>query len=52
MKQELEDVPATQREAERRKGPIPPSAIFLAIGLVAVLILFFGPAIIEFGTPQ
>jgi hypothetical protein len=47
MKQELSDVPKTKEEARRQKGPIPLTAIFLAIGLAVVFILFFLPAFIN-----
>jgi len=39
-----QDVPKTTKETKRQKGPIPPVAIFLAIGLVVAFIAFFGPA--------
>jgi|GEM_PF-4142682 len=42
----MEDVPRTAAEYRRQKGPVPPAAIFLALGLALAVGLFFGlPAI-------
>ena len=46
-KQELKDPPKTPQEYRRQKGPIPATAIFLALGLFAVLFLVWGLPIIE-----
>jgi hypothetical protein len=45
-KQQLEDVPRTKNEERRQKGPMPLTAVFLCLGLAAVCVLFFGPALI------
>lgn len=45
--QELKDIPKTPQEARRQKGPVPLMAIFLALGLFAVLFLFFGLPLID-----
>ena len=41
----MPDIPHTWREYNRQKGPIPLTAIFLALGLIAVFILFFLPVL-------
>jgi hypothetical protein len=45
--QALKDVPENANEYRHQKGPIPLNAIFLALGLFAVLFFFFGLPIIE-----
>lgn len=47
MQQELKDIPRTQQEVRRQKGPIPLNAILLVVGLGAVLLLFFGLPVLE-----
>ncbi|HEY8190863.1 MAG TPA: hypothetical protein VIG74_00460 [Alphaproteobacteria bacterium] len=42
--QRLSDPPRTKKEARRQKGPVPVTAIFLALAFIVVLALFFGPA--------
>ena len=39
--QALKDIPKTPQEAKRQKGPIPLNAIFLVLGLFAVLVLYW-----------
>lgn len=39
----MTDIPHTQKQYERQKGPIPPAAIFLAIGLILALAAFYFP---------
>ncbi len=46
MEQKMKDIPKTRKEAERQKGPIPLTALFLTIGLLGVFLLFFGPAFV------
>ncbi len=45
--QALKNVPKTEEAVRRQKGPIPLNAIFLCLGLLAVLFLFFGLPLIE-----
>ncbi len=47
MGQALKDVPKTQGEYNRQKGPVPPMAVLLVIGLFLVFAFFFGPALVE-----
>lgn len=46
MKQALSDIPRSQKEVNRRKGPVPLAAILLAAGLMAVLIAYYFPALL------
>ena len=48
--QSLKDIPQTPQEYRRQKGPIPPVAIFLVLGLLAVFLLFFGAPILDIFT--
>jgi hypothetical protein len=42
--QQMNDIPRTPQEVRRQKnGPIPMNAVFLALGLGAVLLLYYGP---------
>ncbi len=41
MKQELSDTPDTKAEKKAQKGAIPKRAIFIALGIVAVFLLYF-----------
>ncbi|MCE7886634.1 MAG: hypothetical protein DYH13_03915 [Alphaproteobacteria bacterium PRO2] len=45
MKQALEDDPKTPQEAARQRGPMPLTAIFLVLGLIAAFLFFFVPAL-------
>jgi hypothetical protein len=47
MEQKIPDTPRTMAEYKRQKGPIPLSALFLAIGLLAVFALFWGLPLLE-----
>lgn len=46
MGQALKDVPRNRAEYERQKGPMPPSAVLLLIGLFCVFLFFFGPPLL------
>jgi hypothetical protein len=45
--QELKDIPKTKAEERRQKGPVPMTAIFLALGLLAVFLFFFGLPLLD-----
>ncbi len=47
MEQKIPDTPHTKAGYKRQKGPIPLSALFLALGLLAVFVLFWGLPLAE-----
>lgn len=46
--QALKDVPRNDpKEYKRQKGPLPLAAILLPVGLIAVFLLYYMPAIVS-----